>query len=234
MSMIIEKIRLTKFGVAVRNSKLIKKVYINTVIKSKKQKLKKAFNADGIKVLSMVTEALNGSDIHYFAAFGTLLGFIRDGKMIPNDYDFDFGIEETPGFTWDMLSAQLAKHGFAIDHWYEHDGKAHEMTFYNKINPIVHVDFFLFTPENDRYAKYGYSRSAGADYEVFKEMLPLFHEYKIITVCGSKVPVPINAEEVIAASYTENWKTPDPNWSSDQKPHRKMLENTVGYNRKPN
>jgi phosphorylcholine metabolism protein LicD len=52
----------------------------------------KKFTSDSIKLLKDVTAILEKNDIEYYLDFGTLLGVIREKRLIPWDNDLDISI----------------------------------------------------------------------------------------------------------------------------------------------
>ena len=51
-------------------------------------------DTERISLLKRLVDVLNENNVDYCIGFGTLLGCIRDKKMIPWDYDIDIGTVE--------------------------------------------------------------------------------------------------------------------------------------------
>lgn len=217
------------------------KAYRNMEAKWRFDKKKKAFQEYGIQTFQLVINTLNGSDIAYFPAFGTLLGLVRDGKLIPHDFDFDFGvITQERHYAWEKLTHVLEQAGFQIVRWFECDGVVHEMTFSPPISPYVEIDFFAFTRNQDKYEKYACVKLDNVTYNdkhefsLLKETLPYFNQFQTKTCLDVDVPIPVNAEELLAASYTVFWKKPNPNWKDADKPNDEVVDGACGILHYPN
>lgn len=225
----LEKFKKTRLGKRLRRSVLLKKIYLNTIVKHKHNKIKRAFKKNSKNVLKDLTNTLNDSDYKYFAAFGTLLGFIREKKTISYDLDYDFGVINDENFDLNSFLLFLKKNGYILHHWYEHDGIIHEFTVYSKrIDKNIHIDFFIFDIGNNCFEKYAYYKENDL-YEVHIELLPYFDKTIMTKVYEDiDVPIPENYEEFLAAAYTNNWRTPDPNWSSYSKPNQHKLDGKYG------
>lgn len=225
----LEYFKKTKLGRALRRSKFLKKLYLDIFVANKKKRIKKSFKKNGKKVLQDLTCVLNRSNFKYFAAFGTLLGFIREKKTISYDLDYDFGVINDSIFNLNSFLSLLYENGYELHHWYEHDGITHEFTvFSRRIDKNIHIDFFIFDIDENHFEKYAYYKENDL-YEVHVEYLPLFDNTIMIKVFDDiDVPVPENYEEFLVAAYTENWRTPDPNWSSYSKPNQHKVEGKFG------
>ena len=219
-----------------KKNTLVFAIYSKLILTPKKRKRVNAFNKNGILVLKKVIGALENSNLKYFAAFGTLLGFYRDGGIIPHDCDFDFGIIKTSDFNWDTLNDLLAKEGFEIKHYFTINNKIYETTYYNRIDKNVTVDFFLFEPDSNltKYNEYSFWRLDNVKYDtamqasVCKAEFPYFTDLKYITIYDTRVPIPIIAEQILEASYTTNWRIPDPNFSFQDQPNSIIIDNLFG------
>ena len=57
----------------------------------------------GMQIIDLIQKSLESSEIKFFVDNGTLLGFVRDGRLIKWDYDVDFGVLVNSTFNWSML-----------------------------------------------------------------------------------------------------------------------------------
>lgn len=231
----LERIKNSKLGKKIKKSKFLKNIYILLFINSKKARIKRSFKKNSREVIELLVKTLNETNYTYFAAFGTLLGFVRENKNIDYDLDFDFGIINNSSFNFDEFIKFMKKNDFNLHHWYEHQGVIHEFTLYNKLDKNIHIDFFIFdiNSKKERLEKYAYYLEEDG-YEAYVEYLPIIKNviYKNV-YNGICVPIPENYEEFLEAAYTKNWRIPDPNWSSFSKPNQYKLENIYGIKKTP-
>ena len=78
-----------------RNIKIIKKIYIKLLFV--KEKIEKyisgiIFTTRSKKVVNIVQNIFEESGYPFFFDMGTLLGIVRDGKLLKRDMDIDMGI----------------------------------------------------------------------------------------------------------------------------------------------
>ena len=78
------------------------------------------FQPLALKTLQKLTDMLDHHQIQYFIAYGTLLGFARNGKLIPWDNDIDIIIIGEPTIVRPILSQSmnLTTHPLGIDKVY--------------------------------------------------------------------------------------------------------------------
>ena len=66
----------------------------------------------GAYIVHEIEGSLNDSGLTFFATCGTLLGLIREGRLLKNDYDMDYGILIEKPDDWKTLSVALSKIGY--------------------------------------------------------------------------------------------------------------------------
>jgi hypothetical protein len=66
-----------------------------------------------LDMLPVITDLLEENGIKYWLDWGTLLGALRDGKMIPWDFDIDIGIFHDD--TAKLLAIDVPYHKFEVD-----------------------------------------------------------------------------------------------------------------------
>jgi len=102
--------------------------------------------ADARGALLALKDALDAEGIAFFLVFGTLLGVVRDGDLLPHDKDMDVGL------AWDVprdsLVQGLEKHGFNLLPQKFDVAVAHEWNIsisHPKLN--ITIDLFFFKQE---------------------------------------------------------------------------------------
>ena len=172
----------------------------------------------GLSCIFEVDKILSQKSCVFFVDFGTLLGFVRNGKPLSWDYDIDFGICIDDQFQWDDLYKAMTENGFQLARQFSFQNVITEQT-YRKNN--VFVDFFNhFTDSNNSYYYIYYKEQ---DYNYKDENSLHARMTKTIRITGSQkiaveggyVHVPNEYESYLADVYGEDWRVPNPNWNAD-------------------
>ena len=103
----------------------------------------------GKEVLVHLAEVIERYKIPAFAAYGTLLGFVRDGGFLPHDDDIDLGV--LPG-DWPpkrLLNLLLNEEkGFSFLFAFSYDGRVTEFKLQYGGIPI---DFFFYEDDGEKF-----------------------------------------------------------------------------------
>lgn len=219
---------------ALRQNRLVGPFYRKLAAKYgriRQRKIQKAYRRHGEESFCRIVHALNDAGIQYFPAFGTMLGLVRDGRLIPHDMDIDFGvIVEEKEYDWRKLILVLEKAGFSVLHWFDSEETVLEMTFFPEVSESVHIDFFAFFRQGNQLVTHTCWKVAGCEYQekslctLFEEVFPDFDQLNDEEYMGVTVPMPNRAEEMLEASYTTSWRIPNPQWKEENKPNKKEVE----------
>lgn len=196
---------------------------------------KKALQKKGYSIIEQVDQALTEQGAQYFVDCGTLLGLIRDNKLIEHDKDMDFGIYFNKNFTPKDLDSAMLNMGMKRDHAYFYKGKVAEIS-YN--NGITNVDFFRHIETKEHSLIYVFYRKPDTKYPDNKSYTVL--EMHRASIKGLKrfksgsieTFVPINSEEYLESAYSSNWRTPDPDWRYLFEPGLVEIEGEYGIKKK--
>ena len=186
------------------------------------KKRKKVFCKNALNVLRTFDECLTQRGYNYILIFGSLLGAIREKGFIKHDMDIDVAM-------WiddydDKLDEELQRSGFVFSHKFEiENGRlAREVTYVLK---DVSIDIFFIYPPIDLYPyvtskwkplngcatfeesmkKYGYITSKRLELPLSKEIIRTPFESLML-------PIPINADEILAFYYGKDYMNPNPTW----------------------
>ncbi|NQV13824.1 LicD family protein [bacterium] len=173
------------------------------------------------RVLRTSCEILEDLGIHYWLDFGTLLGLIRENKLIDWDKDMDLSIRYESDEKMERMIKALGKHhpirvlapNIRPDIWklgrYRTIKAFHKKFGFIKANP--HLDFFTqYRGQYGNDSNYTYrSIIAGTNNEIpaaFVDELDTF-EFE-----GHAYSIPNHAEDFLAIRYGADWRTPKKDW----------------------
>ena len=186
----------------------------------------------GPEILSNIAEIFTRHGIKGFAAFGTLLGIVREKGFIAHDEDIDLGIVPgsiTPQRLLEILLNE--EEGFSLAFAFSYHDRITEFKVYYKGVP---VDFFFFEDVGDRFRYEAFSWQKGVSYpsesanSVRWVYQPAVRELKKAEVFGVAFPIPANEEEVLVGLYGRTWRIPNARWSEDDRP-KYELKQDFGY-----
>ena len=141
--------------------RLLKSIYKFYCILKNKKYLKKrniAIHSNGLEKIEMLSKHISTI---IFVDYGTLLGVIRDKKIIEWDDDIDLGIIINDLFTWNNLEEIMYSFGFKKKHEFVYKN---EITEQNYEKDYVSVDFFRHYETNAYSISYVYDRDKNKIY----------------------------------------------------------------------
>lgn len=167
-----------------------------------------------------VVDLVDGlADLGYAACVisGTLLGLVRDGRLISYDDDLDLAVRLTAtdaasvAAEWARLGERCEQAGL-LNERYARDAfvhlKAHTATG-------VAADLFPCWVQGDR--AWVWPHTAGTASAA--ELAP----FAVREVSGLPIPVPADPEPFLVANYGPGWRTPDPSWQFPWKQARQRF-----------
>lgn len=151
-----------------------------------------------------VIEALRSAGVEPFVAYGTLLGAVREGKVLGHDSDADLGYVSKHSNPVDV-----ARESFEVQRRLARDGW--------EISRYSGASFKIYVTEADvrrGLDVFGGFLDAGRLY-LMGEIGTAFERdwiYPLSTaeLDGRPVPVPARPEKLLEATYGPGWRTPDP------------------------
>lgn len=144
-----------------------------------------------------------------FVVGGTLLGAVREGKLLPHDDDADIAF-----LSQHTNPVDVAAESFALGHELKSLGyefarhsAAHIQLFFRDTNGIVeyHIDIFsaFFTDDGNINQPFHVRGPFGVN-----QMLP----FSTVKIDGVEFPAPADPESWLVINYDENWRTPIPGY----------------------
>ena len=191
----------------------------------------KELQKNGFSMIESINTALTNANANFFIDCGTLLGIIRNRKLIEYDRDMDFGIWFDDQFGPKDLDKIMHRLGFKkVSEGRFHD-KVEELT-YSK--GVIHVDFFVHTEVNDQSWLYVFYRDVERQYPSDRHCSVIIQKrvhitgLKKLTVNNLALNIPENVEEYLASAYTEKWRIPDPQWQYTMEPGCTYVKDEYG------
>ena len=220
---------MSLFSIGSRAKMLLNKTSIGRLIIEARQSLiasspkararRAAYRADGVRVAAEACEALSLSGLNPFLNGGSLLGAIRAGEFMPYDDDLDLAIVITEDFDWKCVESALSSSGFQKVREFAHLGVVTEQAY---SAGTFNFDVFGLQAieKTDLVRTFFYTRLPNTAYDLRSQLSVLYSDIpapksiKHVSVSGTMLPVPTNAEAILASIYGPGWKVPDPNWVS--------------------
>jgi len=171
-----------------------------------------------LKMLDDVTTIFEKHNIRYWLDFGTLLGIVREGRLLPWDDDMDISIfEEDRQKVHNIVMPEIKKLNYRVYSRFHHveddilkkdDFRAFRVRNYNwrYFRGYVKIDIFVMYRKDE----FVYWREFGE-----KHRLPasLIQEFDTIEFNGKQYTKPKNTDAYLTYHYGD-WRTPNSEYNS--------------------
>jgi hypothetical protein len=168
-----------------------------------------------MSALGSAFEPLAALECPVFLYAGALLGYIRSGELIEHDDDIDIGVylgdmsdEEVPE-AWLTYKRKLADAGLLA----QGEDEANKISYKITTTLPCDVDVFAAWTNNDGFSVYPYSLNELKRSSVFP--LKSFGQDPLM--------LPADTEALLAQSYGETWRVPDPFFHLDWSKKKRMF-----------
>lgn len=190
--------------------------YKNKIYLKKRIRL---LNKNKNKMLFLLRGYLSNHEISYWLEYGSLLGAIREKKIISHDYDIDIGLLQSE---WNInIRKQLKLINFDLVREIKIDGIVYEESY--QYNQIL-VDFFYCPLKENIISIPVFRPFAGLTWEQSLQEkkgleLYLFHqEFKGLKETefeNYNFSIPVNYHEHLLNYYGLDYMVPDENWNRE-------------------
>jgi len=183
-----------------------------------KIQLRGKYLCKALKILKYVTSQLEQNDIPYWLEAGTLLGIIRENRLLPWDNDIDISIREKDLSKLLTILPKFRRRGYIIrvrkyleDDFPLEKGKVRMVKIHNRKRIFekgdLALDIFVKTQYEDQYLwGVGIKRYT-------KKSVPVrfYDELSTIRFEGKEYSIPKLTEEYLTYRYGD-WRTPVKKW----------------------
>lgn len=165
------------------------------------------FLKEGDNVLQAACNVLNGAGVFHWLEFGTLLGVIRDGRLIAHDTDIDFGV-----FLDDQsehIAEAFKNAGFERVHRFEIENGQYGLEESYVLNGVS-VDLFYFTKTDSGMYCHLFPVINKTERQI-RELHTTINTFKKIEWQGVEVHIPEDADQRLRDTYG-NYHVPNKDW----------------------
>jgi len=158
---------------------------------------------EAIEALALALEALTAAGARHWVTYGTLLGLVREGRLLPHDDDIDLAVDADADAS--RITATMAARGFRAD-VEERDGEGVIKQKF-ELGPIL-VDLFFVRKNGTLWTdlsgagKHSLVRSTHPAVEIVHKRLG-----------GLELPVPAETEAYLVHCYGPGWRQPVTVWN---------------------
>ena len=197
------------------------------------EEIKENMKAKGNETVFFIENTLSGKAFFYFD-MGTMLGIVREGRLLGHDLDIDVAVYTSSEDEKDRVRNILLDTGCKLRYsYYVKELGVVEDSF--EINGLK-FDVNYYVRESDKDVCYLMYRDNEKSYEenemdVVKLSVSAINEVKKVDFFGKQVTVPKEAELYLAERYGDNWRIPNKNYVYWQGPSTNKT-NYIGFQRK--
>lgn len=195
---------------------------------SKNQKMKN-LKANGIEVLAHLKKIFDEMGLINFADFGTLLGLVREQKLLNHDLDLDYGIINY-NLNPDDINVKLERMGFRLWRDYKHLKRTVQLSYYYK---GIKVDISIYTKSENVLKTWLFYKAPNFKYHNHeRNIVEISHKIiegtQLFKFNNYLINIPMNPESILMEKYGKKWKTPNKHWIYWKSPCSKVIDE-IGY-----
>jgi phosphorylcholine metabolism protein LicD len=181
-------------------------------IREKKRIYLQKFGKETIKAIQQILQSEN---IMFFFDMGTLLGIVREGRLLGHDLDIDVGCIVHSEQEKERVSAILLNNSCSLKYRYEVEGIGIVEESYLLNN--IKFDVNYYSTDNDKSICYllytdpafHYEDSCMSVVKLTSKKIKNIELYSWGDIC---INIPQNPEQYLTERYGDRWRIPDKNY----------------------
>ena len=153
--------------------------------------------------INKVIKFLNKLDNpQYFFSCGTVLGLVREGKLLDWDTDVDIDILEPTESLIEQIIFEMKKLGYSFQRKLKKNNRYNQLVFYKA--PYHSIDFCFW------YKKKNFFVNDVPETNIFKRSHPvkIYDKFKEIKIKNIFFKIPYDTESYFKLLYGDDWRTP--------------------------
>lgn len=198
-----------------RNCPLTRKTWIRLSDARLRRIKSRELMENGDDTVVRVQKILSETGAFFFFDMGTLLGIVREGRLLKHDMDIDIGVRLKDEEEIKDLRETLISKGCILRFNYSIDGIGtvessfliggikFDINYYRSEEgyPDSDICYLMYRDPEREYGK--------DELSVVRLVSPHIGSVVRTGFAGTEICIPENAEEYLAARYGENWRVPD-------------------------
>lgn len=198
-------------------------------IKSKKQTVggnsyqhaqRQRIQENGYQLIAAVQDILDRVGIEVFADFGTMLGLVREGRLLAHDLDIDLGVIVKDPADLHTIRIAMERFGFRVTREYYREGELVESSF-RLFGVKLDINYYRVDADSARtwlFYRHPDKKYGPRERDIVEMRYSPISDFRMIDVQGAQIRIPANAKQLLAEKYGPNWRTPDKDWIYWQSP----------------
>ncbi len=170
----------------------------------------------GLRVLAQAQHCLEDVGVLSFVDCGSLLGLMREGRLLRHDVDLDMGVvlDESCREARSRVRRALLLNGFRLKTEFALDDQVVEEGYYRD---KIKLDVFYYRREGENSVSSAFYRDPEKTYigdalDTVEFVHTRVVATDIITVQGERLHVPHDPENWLSEKYGKTWRIPDRKW----------------------
>lgn len=189
----------------------LNKIKHRLIIYKKRKKIKK----NGIRTIHYIQSLLEKTKIPFFFDMGTLLGVVREGRLLGHDMDVDVAVCSGDPENIDFVKKTLIENGCFHQCRYEVEGVGVAEDSFS-INDIKFDISYYYRDGDSDLCYLSYTRPEKVYEPCTMDVVELRCQHvgqlKMVFFKGKMITIPEDAEFYLEQRYGINWRIPDKNY----------------------
>ena len=185
----------------------------------RKQNVRKNLDKNGKNVLFSSYHDVTRGGIPFFFDMGTMVGIVREGRIISHDLDIDEFVEKLSELGYKHVLRFVDSDNQVIEDSFSKLGIKFDVHYYRQEGDKMYCCICFRPPQKE----FNYN-----EYEIVSLWCDTVTDMIDFPVYDASLPVPENYEKLLSQKYGENWRIPDKNWKYWLGPNATIVPNAIG------